>query len=159
MGPGAGKRNKKESESAGTSSSSTPRSDPPFRNEPQAFSFTWIDDSRTSSASGGRRGVRRNAQEHDQVRRHAATVSAAARLATIRKRNLTTEKPSSSPTRTVYGIGLHKRLSVSSQANITQGGSVQSTDNTQPWYVLRLLGQQSTWYQDAVTFNSVNQKS
>lgn len=121
---------------------------------PPEITFTWVDDTRTSSASGGRRGVRRTARDHDKVRRHAATVSAAARLATIRKRNQDTEGRGPDKTHMI----LRQRSSTSSTSS---QGSIQDSKpaNAPPWYILRLLGQDQPWYQDAIQFNTVNQKS
>lgn len=145
-----GQKSKKEHESS-TAPSNTARSTPAVT-EAAANRFTWIDEKQTSSASGGRRGVRRAARDHNLVRAHAAKVSSATRLATIRKRSAPSE--ASSPTQTVYR--LNQRFSVFSQGS-TQNGSSQATDPP-PWYVLRLLGEQG-WYQDAIQSNSVNQKS
>lgn len=81
MAAAAERKKHKKSQTPLSSRSHTPSiPDLPAHTE---VNFTWIDDTRTSSASGGRRGVRRTARDHDVVRRHAATVSAAARLATM----------------------------------------------------------------------------
>lgn len=128
------------------------RSSTPLVSEASEPSFIWIDDSQTSSASGGRRGVRRLGRDHDLVRRHAARVSAAARLATIRRKLLEDDVGSVRPD--YSGVQLQASTPSRESSPADHNGSADMPS----WYILRLLGGKS-FHHDAIRFNTVNQKS
>lgn len=147
----AGHKNNHDA-SQGPATPSSSRSVTPAVSENSDTNFIWIDDTATSSASGGRRGIRRKGADRDKVRRHAATVSSATRLATIRRKNL-----DGSPGSVQQSLVALRQQSSESSQESSQERSSQSGD-TPPWYLLRLLGHE-LFQQDAIRFNTVNQKS
>lgn len=114
--------------------------------------LTWIveecADSTPKSVKG--RGVGRSALEHKKVRKHAAHMSAARRLATIRQKHhdeimeLVRQRSSHTSSTTPLDFERAERA--------------VSEDTPPPWFILRLLGE-SSWYSTAVQVNSLSQRS
>lgn len=136
------KRERSEDEPSSSATLSS-QSLTPTGSEDQASNFTWIYDN-----DGGRRGVKRTVREHLKVRKHAATASAAARLATMSKKALKHNGQSSKQTME------RRRPSLLSQAS---SGDEPTTPDAQPWYILRMLGNPSS--RDAKLFHAIGQRS
>lgn len=103
--------------------------------------LTWVTEGPSNSSSDfiAGRGVGRTKDEHKKVRKHAAHISAAKRLATIKQKErdeimeLVRQKSS-----TALARPKSKRR--------------ETEDGPPPWFITRLLAE-SSWYQTAVQMN------
>lgn len=108
--------------------------------------LTWVAERPSDSTSQfiAGRGVGRSKNEHKKVRRHAAHISATARLATVRRRNH----------EIIVKLVQQQYLATRRRRPNLQSGE----DDPPPWFITKLLAE-SSWYQTAVQMNSLGQKS
>ncbi|CZT14303.1 uncharacterized protein RCC_00280 [Ramularia collo-cygni] len=109
--------------------------------------LTWVAEVPTNSSSlfVTARGVGRTKDEHKKVRKHAAQMSAAKRLATIKQKE-----------RDVIMELVRQQSSTALERPKAKRHATE--EGPPPWFISRLLAE-SSWYETAVQMNSLGQKS